>query len=545
MCLLALAGPVLVGGVLTDGAPFGSPSLAHPLGTDDLGRDMVGLLLVGGRTSLAIALVAATIATVAGGALGLTAGLLAGRADMVIARGLDIVLALPFLPLVLVVGAFLGPGPVGEALVIGLAWSAHTGRVIRSQTLEARSRPHVQAARAMGAPMAWLARRHLLPIVTPLLVPQFVRAAGAALIAEASLTFLGLGDPTIPSWGGTIAFGQARGALLSGAWTWWIVPPGLCIALVVTALAVTGFGLEERVQPRIAHWTDDGQGRSPTPATASMSESAASPASAATPLLAVTGLAIEYATDRGPVRAVRRADFSVGEGEVVGIVGDSGSGKSTLAMALVRLTSSAARTTAGSIRFADRDLRTLGADELRRLRGDRIGLVPQNAMQGLDPVIDVQAQVVEVIRAHRTIDARAAGERASAMLRRVGIDDARHHAYPHELSGGMRQRVVIAMALVNDPALLIADEPTTGLDVIVQHEIADLLAELREGTRMSMVIVSHDLPTVVRLADRILVMSDGAIVEAGSVNRVIGAPEHPATARLVRALPRLAPTGAG
>jgi peptide/nickel transport system ATP-binding protein/peptide/nickel transport system permease protein len=554
--LLVLLGPLLVGGVLADGVPFGHPGFAHPLGTDDLGRDLLGQLLLGGRTSLAVALSAAALATLAGTAPGLAAGMLAGRADAVIARGFDIVLAMPFLPLVIVIGAFIGPGPVGEAVVIGLAWSAHTGRIVRSQALEARSRPHIEASLAMGASLPWVARRHLLPIVAPLLVPQFVRAAGAALIAEASLTFLGLGDPTVPSWGGTIAFGQARGALLTGAWVWWIVPPGVCIALFVTALAVLGFGLEERAQPRIARWTRSAAPENAFPSTAgdvpaSDPEPTALSASTATArgpatlagrsIIEVADLSIEYATPRGPVRAVRSVSFEVARGEVVGIVGDSGSGKSTVVMALLGLSSSAARTTGGRILIDHRDLRSLGPDDLRALRGDRVGLVPQYAMQGLDPVMNVHAQVVEVIRAHRQVGRVEAGRRASDMLRRVGIGDDRARAYPHELSGGMRQRVVIAIALANDPALLIADEPTTGLDLIVQREIADLLADLRTGSEMSMIIVSHDMSPIVRLADRVLVMAAGSIVEAGPVSRVIGAPDHPATGRLIAALPRLVP----
>jgi ABC-type glutathione transport system ATPase component len=257
----------------------------------------------------------------------------------------------------------------------------------------------------------------------------------------------------------------------------------------------------------------------------------------------VSELTVEYASPRCSIRAARSVTFTVAPGEAVGIVGDSGSGKSTVAMALLGLGSPAARTVAGSVRFDGRDLRTLGPEELRALRGDRIGLVPQDAMHGLDPVMDVHAQVVEVIRAHRPIDQREASRRAGAMLGRVGIADGRQHAYPHELSGGMRQRVVIAMALVNDPVLLVADEPTTGLDEIVRHEITDLLAGLRASYGMAMVIVSHDLPTVMRLADRILVMAGGAIVEAGPTGRVVRAPAHPATVGLVAAVPQLGLAG--
>ena len=529
MCLTALVGPELARGLVSDGLPFQAPSAAHLLGTDDLGHDLLSLLVTGGRSSLAVALAAALIATLLGGALGLVAGLAGGRVDTGIARILDVVLALPFLPLVIVVGAFLGRGMAGEALIIGVAWSAHTGRIVRAQVLEARSRSHVEMARAMGAPLGWVARRHLLPIVTPLLVPQFVRAAGAALIAEASIAFLGLGDPTIPSWGGTIAFGQARGALMTGAWVWWIVPPGACIALVVSALAMLGFGLEERLQPRIARW-DTGEPRhervEPSAPTASTGA-----------VLEVSGLRVSYpGTDDGADGSVvRSVDLSITPGQTVGIVGESGCGKSTSINALVGL--GTARIRAGVVRFEGRDLLGLRPDELRSLRGGRIGIVPQDAMQGLDPVQPVVDQVAEVVRAHASVDRSEALRRAESMLARVGIPNDRSRAYPHELSGGMRQRVVIAMALVNDPVLLIADEPTTGLDVVVQLGIVDLLAELLDERGMAMLIVTHDLPTVARLADRVLVMSEGRVVEDGDVGRVLGAPRHAVTQRLIAAMP--------
>lgn len=526
VCLLALVGPEFVRGTLVDGAPFESPSVAHPLGTDDLGQDLVVLLLAGGRTSLAVALAAAVIATVLGATVGLGAALAGGRVDRLLARTLDMVLAMPFLPLVIVVGAFLGQGPVGAALIIGFAWSAHTGRIVRSQALEARSRPHVEQVRAMGASLGWVARRHLLPIVTPLLVPQFVRAAGAALIAEASLTFLGLGDPTVPSWGTTIAFGQARGALLTGAWLWWIVPPGACIALVVCALAVLGSGLEERSQPRIARW-DPATTTSPV-------AGGARPTGHAGALLEATDVNVAYTTDEGvPVEVVHSVDLAVDAGQTLGIVGDSGSGKSTLAMSLVGL--GTGRLLAGGIRFEGRELVALRGDELRALRGGRIGIVPQDAMQGLDPVQPVERQVAEVVLVHGSVDRGEALRRARAMLERVGIDAHRHRAYPHQLSGGMRQRVVIAMALVNGPVLLIADEPTTGLDVVVQQDIADLLDGLRAERGLAMVLVSHDLPTIARLAHRVMVMEDGRVVESGPMSEVLGCPRHAATRRLMAA----------
>ncbi len=524
LCLMAFVGPLLMSGPVAHGTPFEAPSVTHPLGTDDLGQDLLALLLLGGRTSLAVVLAAAIIATALGGTLGLAAGLAGGRVDQALARVLDVMLALPFLPLVIVVGAFLGQGAMGVALLIGVAWSAHIARVVRSQALEARSRSHVEHARAMGASYGWVARRHLLPIVTPLLVPLFARAAGAALIAEASITFLGLGDPTVPSWGGTIAFGQARGALLSGAWLWWVVPPGVCIALVVSGLALLGFGLEERSQPRVARWDTR-----PAPTTAA----AVVPVDPSDALVEARGLRVAVATDdQGSIEIVRSIDLVIKTGEALGILGASGSGKTTLAMTLVGL--GAGRVMEGSVLLMGRDLTSLPPDELRSLRGDRIGIVPQDAMQALDPVQPVDRQVAEVVRAHRSIDRGRALGRARAALARVGLTAGQQRAFPHQLSGGMRQRVVIAMALVNDPALLVADEPTTGLDVVAQSGLIDLLAALREERDLALLIVSHDLPTVARLADRVLVLDHGRVVRAGPVDEVLGRPPEPGSSRVGR-----------
>ncbi len=541
--IVAILGPLLVPDSL--GRPFERPTFAHLLGTDDLGRDLLGQVLDGARTSMAIGAIAATIATIIGTIIGLTAGFTGGLVDRALSRGLDVALTLPFIPLVVVIGAYIGSGPWTAAVVIGLIASAHAARVIRSQVLEARSRGPVEAARPVGATFPWIARRHLLPIVAPLLVPQFVRAAATAVLADASLSFLGLGDPTVPSWGGTIAFGQARGALLTGAWLWWVIPPGVGIATVVTGLALLGFGLEERAQSMLVR--SSGRIRRPSGSSLPQPEVAGHHVARSitaedahtSALMEISDLTITFATPRGALRAVDGVSFAVGPGEVIGLVGESGSGKSTIAMAILALVPPGAQIERGSVRFLGRDVRTLSSRELAALRGDRIALVPQSAMHALDPVIDIRSQIVEVIRAHRSTSAQDARDRADTLLDLVGIAAAWRDASPHELSGGMRQRVVIAMAIANDPALLIADEPTTGLDVVVADGIISVLADLRQRLGLSMVVISHDMATVLRLADRIVVLHNGRVIEAGPAHRVAADPVHPRTRRLLADLPAL------
>ena len=238
------------------------------------------------------------------------------------------------------------------------------------------------------------------------------------------------------------------------------------------------------------------------------------------------------------VPAVDGVDLEVAAGELVGLVGESGSGKSTLAAATVGMLPPGA-VTSGAVRVEGRDLATLSAEQLRGMRGNRIALIPQEAMSALNPVHTIEDQLVEAVRVHRRVGRDAARERAAELLELVGIDPRRGRDHPHRFSGGMRQRVVIAMALANDPAVVVADEPTTGLDAIVQAEVLDLLDGLRRRLGLALLVVTHDLPMIERIADRIAVMRAGRLVEVGPAGRVASAPEHPYTRLLVESAPRL------
>ncbi len=263
-----------------------------------------------------------------------------------------------------------------------------------------------------------------------------------------------------------------------------------------------------------------------------------------TTLLEVRGLSTVYHTPKGPVRAVDGVDLTVGRGEILGVVGESGSGKTTLVMSLMRLIKPPGRILKGSEMLLDgEDLFRLPRSEMPARRGRDLALIPQSAMHALNPVIPVDKQVAEAITAHAEADRRAALRVARERLQEVGIPHERHHAYPHELSGGMRQRCVVAMAIANQPKLVIADEPVSGLDVVVQARILHLISEFKENRGLSMILVSHDLPMVAKVSDRIAVMYAGRIIEVGKADAVFEEPLHPYTRALVEAVPRARGSG--
>ncbi|MBB6467109.1 ABC-type dipeptide/oligopeptide/nickel transport system ATPase component [Aminobacter lissarensis] len=260
----------------------------------------------------------------------------------------------------------------------------------------------------------------------------------------------------------------------------------------------------------------------------------------ASALLSVRDLTVDYPSRHGPVRAVNGVSFSVAPGSVLGVVGESGSGKSSIGYALMGLTDASRATLGGAVNFEGRHLLGLSRRDWRKLRGNRIAMVFQDAMATLNPVMRVGDQIGEVFRFHRPDMSRKAIRAASLdLLERVGIQEAsrRIDAYPHQLSGGMRQRVVIAAAIALKPALLIADEPTTALDVTVQAQILHLMQELSREQGMAMILVSHDLDVVGDVCEDVVVMKDGVIVEAGHVDDVLSRPRHAYTLQLLNARP--------
>jgi peptide/nickel transport system ATP-binding protein len=258
-------------------------------------------------------------------------------------------------------------------------------------------------------------------------------------------------------------------------------------------------------------------------------------------LLELSDLTVHFATDAGPVEAVHKVNLWVGVGEIMGLVGESGSGKTVTAFSILRLIRPPGRIVRGSIRLEGCDLLALSEEEMRRVRGARISLIPQNPRTALNPVITVGGQIARLFELHRGLPARAAWERGVEALDQVGVPEAprRMRQYAHQLSGGTCQRVMIAMALASSPQLLIADEPTTGLDVSIAARILDLLRELGSRTGAAIILITHDLGVVAETCHRVSVMHAGQLVESASVRTLFQQPMHPYTRALVRSIPRI------
>lgn len=524
--IIALVGPMLAPypADVRSGQPVEPPNDAHLLGTDDLGHDLLSMLLVGARTSLLVGLVAGSLAILLGLVVGITAGLVGGRTEAILMRFIDVVLTLPFLPLVIVAAAVFGPAlETTIGLLAAIMW-ARPARELRSEVLSIREREYIEASRSMGASTFHIALRYIVPSVLLIAIAQFALAVSIGILLEASLSFLGLGDPTTPSWGTILFYAQQRGAFLSDAWTWWVLPPGIVITLSVLSFIFLTLGVERRMGAdrqniatevpgadiEIVH--DDANGDH---------------------ALEVSALTVKYSGDT-PTVAVDDIDIDLHQDEILGVVGESGSGKSSFALALLDLLRKPGRVLNGKITlFTDS---VYDADiELADLRSHEIAFVPQEAMNALDPRVRLDAQLIEVIRTHRSCSSGEAEEIAQDTLARVGLSPESHDRYPHELSGGMRQRGVIAISLVNDPSVLIIDEPTTGLDMVTKLNILELLENLQAERKLSVVVISHDLPAVTRVADRIAVMKDGEFVEVGETERLQAVPEHPYTLELLNA----------
>jgi oligopeptide/dipeptide ABC transporter ATP-binding protein len=264
-------------------------------------------------------------------------------------------------------------------------------------------------------------------------------------------------------------------------------------------------------------------------------------ATASAPILSVRDLSVEFDSPSGPLRAVDGVSFDLRRGETLGLVGESGSGKTTTVMAMLRLLPPGGRVVGGSVSFDGVDVLALGADELRALRWSRLSIVFQGAMNALNPVRTVGDQIAEALRTHEPeLTPREVNARVDELLRRVGIGPRRGREYPHTFSGGMRQRAMIALALACRPDVIIADEPTTALDVMIQAQILELLTGLAAELGMSTIIVTHDLGVVAQVCDRVVVMYGGQVAEDGDVAAIYGAPKHPYTRLLLNAFPNVA-----
>ncbi len=505
-----------------------APGALHLLGQDEYGRDVLARLLWGARVSLSVALSASLAACLLGTLLGVLGGYLRGAVELLTVRAMDVVLCFPPLLLALLVVTLAGPGAGTLIGVLAVLYVPGFARVAYAGVLATGAQDFVEAVRVLGAGSGRIMLRTILPNVLGPVLVQFSLTCAAAVVLESGLSFLGLGVvPPAPSWGLMIRGARATmdQAPLLLLWP--------CLALTLTILAVNAFcdALQGVLDPRAAARPRRIFGRS-APALPPAARSVAAQPGAA--VLEVRGLTVEIDTPAGPIRPVRDVSLSVQAGETLAVVGESGSGKSLTGLAILGLLPPAARAVAGEAWVAGQDTLRLPAPALRRLRGDTAAIIFQDPLSSLNPVHRIGRQIAEGMAGPGRM------ARAVQLLARVGIPDpaARARAFPHELSGGMRQRAMAALAIARNPKLLIADEPTTALDVTIQAQVLDLLAGLQAERGMATVFITHSLPVVSEVAGRVAVMYAGEVVEEGPVADVFARPLHPYTAALLASAPR-------
>jgi peptide/nickel transport system permease protein len=567
------------------------PSGAHWLGTDSLGRDILSRLVHGGRVTLSGSVLAVAVFTALGLPLGLIAGYRRGLVDRLLGRLVEVVFATPVIVILLVVLSVFSSNLAAAMITLGVLGFGSLFRVVRASTMVAAGELYVKAARAAGLSAPAVLRRHILPNLWGQVIVQVALFSASAILTESGLAFLGFSiQPPNPSWGSMI--GEASNVL--SAHPFQLLPPGVLIGLVVLALGLVGDGVRDVAASRgaaparpsrrrfrrgqalpdaVGHGPagdrpggsagralpdavghDPAEDRPGGPDGGGAAGGGAAGGGAAGGggsdgggeiLLGVSGLRVEFGAAGRAVTVLEDAAFAVRPGEVLGVVGESGSGKTVMARALINLLPPGGRVAGGTVHYQGEPVFQMSPARLTRLRGGEIGYVPQEPMTTLDPVFKVGSLLGEVVRRRDGGPRAERRRRARELLAlvRIADPDSVLSRYPHELSGGMAQRVAIALALAGRPRLLIADEPTTALDVTVQQRVLDLLDELRRRLGMAIVLVTHDWGVLADLADRALVMYAGQIVESGPTAQVYARPAHPYTRALIAANPATATPG--
>ncbi|WP_235497122.1 dipeptide/oligopeptide/nickel ABC transporter permease/ATP-binding protein [Agreia sp. Leaf283] len=555
------------------------PGGEHPLGADSAGRDVLSRLLFATRFSLAGALLALAVAAVIGVVSGLIAGYFGKWFDSVSSWFAGLLMALPGIVVLLAARAVLGPSMWLSMAIFGVLLSPAFFRLVYASVSAVRNELYVDAARVAGLSDARIIARHILTVVRAPVIIQAAMITGIAIAIQAGLDFLGLGDTTVPSWGSMLNDAFAKIYTNPDLMIWPASAIALtCIALTLLAnvmrdelertagpvkrrknrnrdteapivkaahLSTVGMATiseEERrlaleqptasepreiVHPVVVHPDPEDGGRSST----------GNPFGEE--LLSVRNLAVGYDQPDGSIKVVvNDVSLRVRRGEVHGLIGESGSGKTQTAWSVLRLLPDGGRVIDGSISFEGKDLAHATENEMTKLRGAKIAYIPQEPMSNLDASFTIGSQLVEPMRVVLGLGKAEATKRALGLLERVGIPNPQRtfDAYPHEVSGGMAQRVLIAGAISCDPDLLIADEPTTALDVTVQAEVLSLLRELQAELNMGVILVTHNFGVVADLCDRVSVMRAGRIVETGPVRSIFAAPQHEYTKALFAAI---------
>jgi len=554
------------------------------IGTDFWGRDLFSLLLQGARVSLIISIVTILLCVPFGIVLGLMSGYIGGKVDELIMRVTDIFIAFPGLVLAIAFAIVLPPrivsllvgstylrsfvawlfaveyrdvlqlsGVISVIIAMVIVWWPSYTRVIRGSVLSARENLFIEAARALGVSTWRILWKHILPnIVGPILVLATLDF-GSVIITEAALSFLGLGaqDP-IPEWGATIYAGSQ---FFPSSW-WLIFFPGVCVFTSALSWNLIGDTLRDVLDPKTRRSIEfKVKKKVPVKEKEALEKPLIAPVAASggisgsmdngpRRILEVKDLTVSFYTYAGVVKALDSVSFDVFEGETLCLVGETGCGKTVTSRAITRLIPSPGEIVKGQILFHRRggevvNILDLSEEELRKIRGAEVAYIFQDPTAALDPLYNVNAQLIETMMAHGGVSKDEATKKAVEMLVSVRIPDSSKlvKRYPHELSGGMKQRVVIGTSLLNSPRLLIADEPTSNIDVTIQAQLLSLLTGLKQDIDMTILLITHNMGIVAEVGDRVAVMYAGKIVEIASVEDLFRTPLHPYTQGLLRAVP--------
>lgn len=512
---------------------FEGPTSEHWLGTDGLGRDYYSRVIFGGQLAVRSILLAMAIAIGVGVPIGLFSGWRGGRIDRAIMWVTDVLFSLPIVLLAMAIITILEPSLTSAMIGVGVAMSTRFTRLTRAVTLAEREELYVDAARITGLSPATILRRYIAPNLLPALVVQFAVIAGAVVLIGASLSFLGIGaNLEDPDWG--VMLNLSRGEFRVRGF-WQIVPPAAALILTVLAFNLLGDAIR------------DSLGRDASTNSLTVTKRTVVKAASSTPsgeaILSIRDMDVEFpgASDGDAVSQILEGVcLDVFAGETLGVVGESGSGKSMTMLSALGLTPAPGRMTRGAVHFDGIDVTNLTDREWRAIRGKEVGFIFQEPIAVLNPAIRVGRQLAEPLRVHLGMSKAEARERAAELLAEVRVPDPKRRLdqYPHEFSGGMAQRVGIALALACEPKLLIADEPSTALDVTVQGQILDLLSEVQERHKTAIILITHDLGVIAEAADRVLVMYGGQVVETAAVNQIFDRPRHPYTRALLDTMPQ-------
>ncbi len=547
LVVLAVIGPLVwaAKGAVTDPLiQYQSHSAQHLLGTDSLGRDVLARTLAATRLTLELGLAAVSISAVVGFGVGTLASALGPRLRAVARRVIEISLSFPPILLALFLIAMIGIGAKGAVIAIGLGAAPGFARLAENYATSVGSKEFVASARATGVGRGRLMTRYLLPnMAEPLVLAGMAYFAGA-IIDISGLDFLGLGvQPPSYDWGTLLTTGIQSIYVTPYA----ALAPALMIMITGTSIVILGEALARALNPRL--WAVSSAQRGRTwrrarrvgAATAQVADPRPSDERPAEAVLRVRGLTVVLPTAAGERMLIRDVSFQLRAGEVLAVVGETGSGKTLTALSVAGLLPHPLRMRAAQLELDGVALGPLSPRRLRRHLGTTLAMIFQDPMSSMNPAARIGSQLVDGARRHRSLTRSQAKAEAIMRLAEVRIGDGRRalRRYPYQFSGGMQQRVMIAMGLMARPRVLLADEPTTALDVTVQAQVLDVLREIKEKENTAIVLISHNLGVVNQLCDRVLVMYAGRVVEEGTRDRLLRRPRHPYTQGLIASIPEL------